>query len=191
MAVDVDGVLFDHVPYVLRGFRDAHGIDLAEEGMRHWDFFQYRGVRENELSHACVRKVLDAIETDPELHRREPLDPRAARVMREWKKAGHRVDVVTARAEQSREVTELFLETNAIPHDRLVMEASRKTGYDVLVDDSPHNVLMAAADGTMALLMDQPYNRDVPTGDNPVRVADWADVVRQAPTERVEARPLR
>ena len=40
IAVDFDGVLFDHVPYVLRGFRDAHGIDLEEEGLRYWDFFQ-------------------------------------------------------------------------------------------------------------------------------------------------------
>ena len=56
------------------------------------------------------------------------------------------------------------------------MGAATKTGYDVLVDDAPHNVLMAAADGGMALLMDHPYNRDVPTKRNPVRVRSWRDV---------------
>jgi uncharacterized HAD superfamily protein len=70
----------------------------------------------------------------------------------------------------------MFLARHEIPHTALVMGASRKTGYDVLVDDAPHNVLMAAADGGLALLMDHPYNRDVPTKRNPLRVHDWHGV---------------
>src|ERR1051326_9585553 len=68
IAVDFDGVLFDHVPYLLRGFRDAHGIDLQEEGFRYWDFFQYRAVREANLTWQCVSAVLRAIDTDPAVH---------------------------------------------------------------------------------------------------------------------------
>ncbi len=181
IAVDVDGVLFDHVPYVLRGFRDVHGIDLTEEGLQYWDFFQYQAVREKGLTWRCVRNVLDEIETDPVLHQKPPKDPRCQDVMAAWQAAGHRVDVVTARSGISRKVTELFLETHGIPHEELVMEASRKTGYDVLIDDSPHNVLMAAADGSVALLMDQPYNQDVPAENNPWRVADWRQVRRLVP----------
>src|SRR5437764_1054201 len=75
IAVDFDGVLFDHVPYVLRGFRDAHGIDLEEEGMRYWDFFQYRAVREKNLTWQCVSTVLRAIDTDAALHTLPPRDP--------------------------------------------------------------------------------------------------------------------
>jgi 5'(3')-deoxyribonucleotidase len=176
IAVDFDGVLFDHVPYVLRGFRDAHGIDLEEEGFRFWDFFQYRAVREKNLTWQCVSTVLRAIDTDPAIHLLPPRDPLARTVMERWRREGHEVSVVTARGDEARETTELFLHRNKIPHDRLVMRASRKTGYDVLVDDAPHNVLMAAADGGMALLMDQPYNRDVPTKRNPVRVRNWHDV---------------
>ena len=178
IAVDFDGVLFDHVPYVLRGFRDAHGIDLQEEGMRYWDFFQYRAVRERNLTWNCVSKVLEAIDTDPLLHDVPPRDPRAPQVMRRWMDAGHDVRVVTARTEKSRATTTAFLERNAIPHARLVMGASIKTGYDVLIDDAPHNVLMAAADGGLSLLMDHSYNRDVPTRRNPLRVKTWLDVER-------------
>ena len=181
IAVDFDGVLFDHVPYVLRGFRDAHGIDLEEEGMRHWDYFQYRAVREANLTWACVRSVLQRVDTDPLLHEMPPKDPHAARVMNQWMDAGHEVLVVTAREETARATTERFLARNGIPHDALVMGASRKTGYDVLVDDAPHNVLMAAADGGLAILMDQPYNRDVPTRRNPVRARTWREVERILP----------
>jgi len=164
------------VPYLLRGFRDAHGIDLQEEGLRYWDFFQYRAVREANLTWNCVRNVLERIDTDAAIHELPPRDAYARVVMQRWRDDGHEVRVVTARGEEARKTTERFLEKNRIPHDALVMRASRKTGYDVLVDDAPHNVLMAAADGGLALLMDQPYNRDVPTKRNPLRVRSWGDV---------------
>lgn len=176
IAVDFDGVLFDHVPYLLRGFRDAHGIDLEAEGLRYWDFFQYRAVREANLTWSCVRNVLERIDTDDAIHELPPRDAYARVVMKRWRDEGHDVRVVTARGEEARKTTERFLAKHRIPHDELVMRASRKTGYDVLVDDAPHNVLMAAADGGLALLMDQPYNRDVPTKRNPLRVRSWADV---------------
>jgi uncharacterized HAD superfamily protein len=174
--VDFDGVLFDHVPYVLRGFRDAHGIDLAAEGFRYWDFFQYRAVRERNLTWNCVRNVLRDIDRDIELHKAPPRDPYAALVLGRWRAAGNRVTVVTARDPEARETTEFFLRHHRIPHDDLVLGASRKLGYDVLVDDAPHNALMAAAGGSLALLLDHPYNRDVPTDRNPLRVRTWREV---------------
>jgi 5'(3')-deoxyribonucleotidase len=183
IAVDFDGVLFDHVPHVLRGFRDRHGIDLTDENLQYWDFQNYDAVQASDLTEECVRALLDRIETDPALHSRPPKDPRAARVIAGWVQAGHRVDVVTARGEISREVTERFLQVNGIPHEQLVMEAGTKTGYDVLVDDAPHNVHAAADDGSLALLMDQPYNQDVRAVSNPARVQDWLDVSRAVPIE--------
>ena len=176
IAVDFDGVLFDHVPYVLRGFRDRYGIDLAAEGMRHWDYYHYAQVRQADLPPSQIRRLLDDIECDEKLHQEPPRDPAAAQVMDSWRRQGFRVDIVTARSRNAEAATRLFLETHGIPHDGLVMEARIKTGWDVLVDDAPHNVLMAAADGTHALLMDHPYNRDVPTRGNPVRVHNWTDV---------------
>lgn len=180
IGVDFDGVLFDHVPYLLRGFRDAHDIDLEAEGLRHWDFFQYRAVREKDLSWSCVRNVLEKIETDPALHLNPPRDLHAIEVIRRWRQQGHRVEIVTARDPTSRPVTELFLDTHGIEHDGLRMGIHIKTGYDILIDDAPHNVLTAAADGTRALLMDHPYNRDVPAHRNPLRVRNWREVEHRA-----------
>src|SRR5437667_12531754 len=81
IAVDFDGVLFDHVPYLLRGFRDAHGIDLEAEGFRYWDFFQYRAVREADLTWRCVRRILERIHTDHAIHELPPRDPHARAAM--------------------------------------------------------------------------------------------------------------
>lgn len=179
IAVDFDGVLFDHVPYVLRGFRDRLGIDLAAEGLRHWDYYHYKQVRDADLPPSAIQKVLRDIETDLKLHCEAPRDRLAARVMAEWVDAGHTVDVVTARSRVAEGATRAFLAEHGIPFRDLVMERWLKTGWDVLVDDAPHNVLMAAADGSLALLMDHPYNRDVPTHTNPVRVKDWQDVAER------------
>ena len=176
IAVDFDGVLFDHIPYVLRGFRDAHGIDLQAEGLRYWDFFQYRAVREKNLTWGAVRTILERIDQDTVLHDCDPRDPHAPDVIARWRAQGHEVRIVTAREPAARPSTEAFLRRNGIDHDGLVMGAFRKTGHDVLVDDAPHNVLMAAADGGLALLMDHPYNRDVPTHRNPLRVGGWLEV---------------
>jgi uncharacterized HAD superfamily protein len=178
IAVDFDGVLFNHIPYVLRAFRDAHGIDLAADGLRHWDFTQYRAVRQGGLTYECVRSVLLRIETDPLVHAEAPLDPTARLQMSEWIRQGHRVDVVTAREPVSRSVTRLFLEENRVPYHDLRMGVTPKTGYDVLVDDAPHNVIPASADGSLALLMDHPYNRDVPTSVALRRVRRWAQIGR-------------
>lgn len=182
IAVDFDGVLFDHVPYVLRGFRDRLGIDLEAEGFRHWDYYHYKAVRDADLPPSQIQAVLHDIETDLKLHREAPRDKLAARVIQDWVDAGHTVDIVTARNRDSERAVRAFLKQHGIPFHDLVMERYLKTGWDILIDDAPHNALLAAADGSLALLMDHPYNRDVPTHTNPVRVQDWQDVA-----ERVEA----
>lgn len=183
IAVDFDGVLFDHVPYILRGFRDRYGIDLNAEGFRHWDFYRYKAVQDADLPPSKVYGLMRDIETDPLLHSEPPRDRLAAAVMAKWRADGHQVDVVTARGPHAEAATRHFLQVHGIPHDNLVMAQRLKTGWDILVDDAPHNVLMAAADGSFAILMDHPYNRDVPAHTNPVRVRDWQEVA-----ERVEER---
>jgi len=174
VAVDVDGVLFDHLPHIHRAFREADGVDLAEEGFRHWDFQAYDAVREAGLDREAVRAVLDRVETNPRLHRAPPLDRRAPSVMASWRSAGCSVEVVTARGEVSRAVTELFLAANGIPHDELHMDVAEKTAWDLIVDDAPANARAAARAGTPVLLMDQPYNRSVDEAGPIRRVRDWA-----------------
>lgn len=183
IGVDFDGVLFDHIPYVLRGFRDRHGIDLLDEGLRHWDFYHYKAIQDADLPPSQVYGLLRDIETDGLLHLEPPLDLGAIPVMRDWIDAGHKVSIVTARGKEAETTTRMFLGHHGIPHTDLHMGVRIKTGWDVLIDDAPHNVLIAAADGTRALLMDHSYNRDIPAHTNPLRVHDWQEV--RAAVEKV------
>lgn len=180
IAVDFDGVLFDHVPWVLRAFRDRHEIDLQEEGFRHWNYFQYRAVEQSQLTVGEVNQTLRQLETDATIHKAPLRDVHAIEVMNHWRDAGHTVDIVTARQPISKQVTLAFLNRHKVPYDGFRMGVALKTGYDLLIDDAPHNALMAAAAGGLALLMDHAYNRDVPCTTNPRRVHDWHEVEAEA-----------
>ncbi|HWG92275.1 MAG TPA: hypothetical protein VNZ52_15600 [Candidatus Thermoplasmatota archaeon] len=176
IAVDFDGVLFNHVPHMLRALRDNHNVDLLDEGLRHWDFMAYRSVQEAGLTYQGIKTLLHAIETDLEIHDTDLRDETARHVMEAWREAGHEVYIVTARDSTSHDATKYFLERNDVPYDGIVMDAKVKTGYDLLVDDAPHNVLAASGAGGLAFLMDHPYNRGVRTGMNPRRVRTWSEV---------------
>ncbi len=180
IAVDFDGVLFDHVPWVLRAFRDQHDIDLNDEGFRYWEYYQYKAVEDAGLTVGEVKSLLRNLETDEIIHKSPLREPHSRDVMQAWSDAGHTVDIVTARKPESKQVTLAFLHRHRVPFDNLRMDVRIKTGYDLLIDDAPHNVLMAAAAGGRALLIDHPYNRDVPCDINPTRVFDWDDVEREA-----------
>lgn len=114
IAVGFDGVLFDHVPCLLRGFGDAHGTGFQEEGFRHRDFSRHRAVRERNLTWAASGRSSTSSAPRGETPRQ------------------HRHGL---RARRPRD-TEGFLRRNRIPHDMLMMGASRKAGWDVRVDDA-------------------------------------------------------
>jgi len=176
IGVDVDGVLFDQNTHVRQQFREIHGIEVGPVESWPADLTEHPPISEAGLDEDDTWEVFHAVHNDPELHRTEPLDADAVRVMGRLLEDDHRVDVVTARSAESREVTRTFLQRNDIPHDKLVMGAQDKSGWDVLVDDLPVHVARAAEDGALALLMDQPYNRAFEADGNPRRVASWADV---------------
>ncbi len=90
------------------------------------------------------------------LHEEPPRDARSRDVMNRWRRDGHEVLIDTARDPRARTAADRFLAVNAFTHDRIVLGTDRKTGYDVLVDDAPRNVLIPAADAGLARLIDHP-----------------------------------
>lgn len=176
IAVDFDGVLFDQAAHIRERFERIHGIDIGPVETWPWNLSEHDPVRQAGLTNEDTWQVFHSVHNDPELHEVEPLDADCCRVLETLIEGGHRVEVVTARSHASQANTERFLERNAIPHHALVMDDHEKTGYDVLLDDLPHHVRRVADDGSLGLLMDQPYNRGFQADGNPYRVDGWADV---------------
>ncbi len=175
-AIDFDGVLFDQVPHIIQGFQELHGVDISPVESWQWNLSEHPAVRQAELSEDEIWEVFRHLEVQEPIHRTQPLDAYALDVLSAWRDAGHVVHIVTSRPERARSSVELFLDHNEVPHHDLHMGIHHKIDWDVLIDDLPINVDRAVEAGKRALLFDQPYNRDHPAEDNPLRVQDWAHV---------------
>lgn len=178
VAIDFDGVLFDQSAHIRERFHEIHGVDIGPVDEWPWNLSEHPPVKEAGLSSDDTWEVFHSVHNDLALHRTDPVDADCRRVLAGLLEAGHSVDIVTARSPESREQTEHFLQRNEIPHERLIMGDHRKTGWDVLLDDLPHHVERVADDGSLGLLMDQPYNRAYEAEANPYRVAGFAEVER-------------
>jgi uncharacterized HAD superfamily protein len=176
VAIDFDGVLFEQAPHVREKFSSIHGIDVGPAEQWPADLLEHPPIREAGLDADDTWEVFHAVHTDHDLHESSPRDEHACRVLTTLEEAGHRVDVVTARSGESREQTRSFLERNEVPHTELVMDDQEKTGHDILLDDLPRHVDRAAKAGSLALLMDQPYNRAYEANANPRRVGGFAEL---------------
>jgi len=176
IAVDFDGVLFEQSRHVRALFQEVHGIDPGPVDEWPCELTEHPPIKDEGLTKEDTWEVFHAVHNDIERHRDDPLDPDTTTVLAELRAAGHEVEIVTARDPVSREPTRFFLERNEIPHDRLVMGDNAKTGWDVLVDDLPPHVERVAADGSLGLLHDQPYNRAYETDGNPRRVASFEEL---------------
>lgn len=178
IAVDFDGVLFDQAPHVREAFRELFGIDIGPVDTWPANLSAHEPIQDHALTDEDIWAAFHAVHTQPDIHRSNLIDAHACQVLDRLRATGHEVLIVTARRLEARETTELFLEHHGIPHDGVVMGARRKLGYDVLLDDLPHHVTRAADDGSLGLLMDQPYNRGFATDGNPMRVHGWRHVRR-------------
>lgn len=176
LAVDFDGVLFDQVPHIIRGFQEIHGVDISPVESWQWNLAEHPAVRQAGLTEDEVWQVFRELEVQEPIHRTEPLEPYALDVMAAWQEAGHVIHIVTSRPARARKTVRLFLEHNDVPHHDLHLGVHHKTRWDVLIDDLPINVERAVEAGRRALLFDQPYNRDHPADDNPLRVHGWEHV---------------
>lgn len=176
IGVDFDGVLFDQVPHIIRGFRELHDVDLAPVESWHWNLSEHPAIQAAGLTEDQIWQVFRQLELEEAIHRADPLDPHALEVLGAWQARGWQVHIATSRPEHSRPAVEAFLSHNQVPHDLLEMGVYPKTGYDVLVDDLPPNVQAAAEDGGHGLLFHQPYNVSFETDGNPRRVQGWREV---------------
>lgn len=87
----------------------------------------------------------------------------------------HRVDIVTARGDVNTKILRNWLEKKDIKFNNFVVDQEKTDlGYDVLIDDSPRYI----GNGMKILLYDRPYNRNVKTGKNSLRVKSFSEIRR-------------
>ena len=157
IAVDVDGVLADHVSAVLSRLRTEYeSVDRTKSGMNHWD----EPLPELDTS---LKQEINTAELDQDFVRDMPPIEGAVKATNILADQGHELVIVTARSEESLPVTHQWLEANCIPHNvekSLSTRGQRKTISDasVLIDDFHGHVRDFADAGKYSILFIQPWN---------------------------------
>ena len=167
-AVDVDGVLALQIEATLARINMRYGTNYTKDDMVAWDAWnlipELKGSR-NEFYRA-MGAAWEAGEVQA--------DPSASEMMRNLRLRG-RVDIVTKTIAED-DTLRFWLAANGIVYDGLVhlpkgsqVSKAAFTEYDVFIDDSPKLAEEMPADKTL-LLVDQPWNRNVPVRRNVRRI---------------------
>jgi len=101
--------------------------------------------------------------------------------------AGHFIHVTSHRRPEAFNATAQWLERIALPYDELYLSwdkvaRCREIGVELLIDDSPVNLLAALEAGIAAATLEHPWNRELCEEEDIVCAPDWAGLsTRLAP----------
>ncbi|WP_141551633.1 hypothetical protein [Natrinema sp. CBA1119] len=180
IAVDVDGVLADHVSAVLSRLRTEHGsFTRTKSTMTHWD-------EALPALDTSLKSEIEAAESDPAFVRSMAPIEGAVEGTNALVDRGHKLVIVTARPEENLPMTHEWLEVNGIPHSReesLSTRGQMKTIADaaLLIDDFPGHICEFAKTGKYAILFVQPWNEaqvdELTESPRVFAAEDWGQVV--------------
>ena len=95
-----------------------------------------------------------------------------------WKDAGHFIHITSHRSPDAHGATAAWLERIGLPYDELYCSYDKVTrcveiGIDVLIDDSPVNLVRAAEHGIIGATIRHPWNEEVCLTAGIVCAEDW------------------
>ena len=185
IAIDIDSTLHHYWDLFALLAQRRFGVGLAYDEQVTWDIVQLR------------REQVAALVA--ESHRREhvlgaaPYDG-AVEAVAAWHAAGHFIHITSHRSTDAHDATAAWLEQIGLPYDDLHCSWDKiarctEIDIDVLVDDSPQNILRAQEAGIVPATLAHPWNRELCREEGVICAPDWPELAqRLAP---VLAAPLR
>jgi len=172
IALDIDSTLHDYWTVLARIARARYGIDLRYEEQRDWHIPALAG---DALVH-CVEES----HSDENILAAEPY-PGAVETVRAWKERGHWIHVTSHRRPTAAKATARWLARIGLPYDDLHCSFDKvsrcvELGIDLLVDDSPVNLVRAHAAGISVATILHPWNEEVVAEYGFTAARDWAEL---------------
>ena len=172
IALDIDSTLHHYWDLLDQIAQDRFGVALPYAEQSEWGITR---LEHDELV-AAVRET----HTDENIEAAVPY-PGAVEVVRRWHEEGHWIHVTSHRSGDAHGATERWLERIGLPCDDLHCswdKVSRCTelGIDVLVDDSPVNLLRAADEGIAAATIVHPWNVELVESGRVIGGRDWYEL---------------
>ncbi len=175
IAIDIDSTLHHYWDQFAAAAKRRFGVDLPYEHQVTWDISRLRP----EQVKVCIAET-----HGPEKVRAATPYPGAAEVLARWKEQGHFIHITTHRTTDAHAATQDWLDRHGIPYDDLYCSYDKVTrcaelGIDVLIDDSPVNLLRAIDEGIRAATILHPWNRDLVEEEDVIAAEDWPALERE------------
>jgi uncharacterized protein len=174
IAIDIDSTLHDYWQLFSKLARKRFGVALDYEHQITYAIDRLRPEQVAALtaeSHAAVH-VLDATPYEG-----------AVETVRAWHDAGHFIHVTSHRAQEAHDATAQWLQRIGLPFDELYCSMDKisrctEIEIDVLIDDSPENILRAQEAGIVPATILHPWNRELCEEEGVIAAADWQQLAQ-------------
>ena len=174
IAIDVDSTLHHYWDQFAAAAKRRFGVELPYDRQLTWAIERLRP----EQLRACVKET----HSDENVLAAVPYDG-AVETVRRWHQAGHFILITSHRAVECNAATSRWLSDIALPYDLLHCSYDKITHcvehkVDLLVDDSPVNLVGALDAGMAAATIRHPWNADVCESEPVVCAEDWPALER-------------
>ncbi|MCW2998600.1 MAG: hypothetical protein JWN65_2149 [Solirubrobacterales bacterium] len=170
IAIDIDSTLHHYWDVLSDAARRRFGIDLPYEEQFTWGITRLKP----EQLDLCIRET----HCEEIIFASEPYAD-AVETVNRWHAAGHFIHITTHRALEAHEATARWLAHIGLQYDELYCSFDKVTkcqeiGIDLLIDDSPENLVRAVEAGISAATIAHPWNQDVVEEEGILAAPDWA-----------------
>ncbi|MFX1497075.1 MAG: hypothetical protein ACFFBH_06090 [Promethearchaeota archaeon] len=179
VAVDIDGVLLDVMITYCKTFNRLYNTNYKKSDVKNWEFFRDWNISEKEAFKVFYKVYENSIEIPF-------IDKDAPKILKDLN-LNYNVYIVTARQAKFKDPTLEKLKSHGIKknihYKKLFFLEPRpydvklKHDFDIYIDDSP-NLANSIKKMKMRLLLlfDQPWNQNVDSEDNVIRVYNWNEI---------------
>jgi uncharacterized HAD superfamily protein len=173
ITVDIDSTLHHYWDQFEAAAKRRFGVELPYEEQL-WRIDRLRP----EQVKACVAET----HKDEQILAAEPY-PGAVETIRAWHEAGHFIQISSHRHAGAHDATARWLERIGLPYDELhcsfdKLARCKELGIELLIDDSPVNILAAVDAGIAVATIAHPWNREVCEEEDVLCAPDWEALAR-------------
>lgn len=176
VAIDVDGVIADQIPGVLKRIEEQYGIRMAREQIRTWDQPVPGTTTDIRI------EIETALSTDPAYVLGMPVIEGSVESIAQLRQDGHTIVLATHRDPAMEKYTRQWLAERGFGYEELISTRAIGKGNleaEILVDDNPDNVINFATKQRSGVLFTQPWNESFqkPESHRLFRARDWSAVL--------------
>lgn len=174
IAIDIDSTLHHYWDQFTVVAARRFGVDLPYERQTTWGI---TALQPAELQ-ACVAET----HTEELIGAATPYEG-AVETVSAWHAAGHFIHITSHRPQSAHEATARWLNAIGLRHDELYcsmdkLTRCRELGIDLLIDDSPVNLVGALDSGIAGATILHPWNEDVVARHEVTAARDWLQLSR-------------